>query len=141
MIGQHAQRGGGECARDFDVERAEFIERDTAVALSQAKNALAQIVRVRAGRAGMQPRRRIETGQRDVDAVGAGSGNQSEVKLRGAGHAYFASATCVASSVLSLASIGWVWPWKRASSTCGSGSGFGSVTLSGSRCVPSMRNS
>jgi hypothetical protein len=28
----------------------------------------------------------------------------------------------VASSVLSLASIGWVWPWKRASSTCGSGS-------------------
>ena len=66
------------------------------------------------GDRGVQTRRRIETRQRDVDAVGAGARNQSEIKRRAATRAryFFASATRVASSVLSLASCGAVFAFE-----------------------------
>ena len=141
--GKQCIGGVGECSRNFDIERTQFIQRNAAITLRQRKNALTQIFGIRMRQCRMQSGLRIETRQSDIDAVGAGARNQAEIERR-LGHLaerYFASASCVASSVFSLASCGWLWCRKRASSVPGKGSGFGKVTVRGSRCMPSTRNS
>ena len=77
---QQCVRRVGETARNLNVERAEFIQCYAAIALRESQNALAQFVGVGVRERGVQPRCGIETRQRDVDAVGAGTRDQAEKK-------------------------------------------------------------
>ena len=70
---QQRQRRVGEAAGDLEVERCELIERDFAVALSQIENAPTQIFGIRKRLRRDHARRRIETRQRNVNAVRASS--------------------------------------------------------------------
>ena len=60
-----------EFAADLDIERAQFVQRDATVALREIDDASPQRIRIGVGQARVQSWRRLETGQRHVDAVGA----------------------------------------------------------------------
>ena len=137
---QQIPRSRGEGAAEFNIERSGVHQ--SARASRQASRARAGAVRRNRGKgSGDDLDARLEARQHRVDGVGAGARDQAEVQLGGrctrsvrAGELLAFDLTRARQHRLHLlAEAGQLAGWQ--------GSGLGSVTVSGSRCTPPMRNS